>query len=87
MFIPWIFLEYENLRIYFHEIVKKKSEIKVILHVVRKLVKELHVIIMIQKVVFVIEPSVIKVLFNFNFKIVFDELTSVESFKNSEEFS
>ena len=76
------FLDYENLRIYFHEIIKKKSKIKVILNIIRKLAHKLLIFFFfgIQKVVFVIEPSVIKVFLNFYLQIVFDKLTSVESF-------
>ena len=81
------FLDYENLRIYFHEIIKKKSKKKVILNIIRKLAHKLLIFISVyfvffvrQKVVFVIEPSVIKVFLNFYLQIVFDKLTSVESF-------
>lgn len=80
-------LDHENLRIYLHEIIKKKSKIKVINNIIRKLPHKLLKFFPVQKVVFMIEPSVIKVLFNFDFQLLFDELTSVESFEDSEEFS
>ena len=61
-----IFLDHKNLRIYLHEIIKKKSKIYIILYIIRKLPHKLLEFILVQEVVFMIEPSVIKVLFNFD---------------------
>lgn len=80
-----ILLELENLGIDIHEVSKQKPQINGIDYIIWKLPKELFIFLTIQKVVFVIDPSIVKVLFNLIFEFLFDELTSVEGLQNSEE--